>query len=238
MPNKTVAFSTKNHIAAITLLNPSIDRDAAQELTDICRQITADNDIYVVILTGSDGAFCTGSKNNASASTAVASIGQPVVAAINGDALGVGLEIALTCDIRIASDKARFAMPQVAGGAIPEGGGTQRLARIVGRGKALELLLTAESITAAEALEIGLVSKIVPAGALGGEAAKLAETIASKGPIALRYLKEAVLKGMDLTLEQGLKLEADLYFLLHTTSDRTEGIKSFLEKRPPEYKGK
>ncbi|MDD5337970.1 MAG: enoyl-CoA hydratase-related protein [Dehalococcoidales bacterium] len=238
MPNKTVAFSTKNRVAAITLLNPIIDRDAAQELADICRQITADNDIFVVILTGSGSAFCTGSKDSASVSTAVASIEQPVVAAVNGDALGVGLEIALSCDIRIASDKARFAMPQVAGGAIPEGGGTQRLARIVGRGKALELLLTAEAITAAEALEIGLVSKVVPADAVGGEAAKLAETIASKGPIALRYLKEAVLKGMDLTLEQGLKLEADLYFLLHTTSDRTEGIKSFLEKRPPEYKGK
>jgi enoyl-CoA hydratase/carnithine racemase len=98
--------------------------------------------------------------------------------------------------------------------------------------------MTAEIITANEALEIGLVSRIVPPGALAGEVDKLAETIAAKGPIALRYLKEAVNKGLDMTLEQGLRLEADLYFLLHTTADRTEGIKSFLEKRPPKYKGK
>jgi enoyl-CoA hydratase/carnithine racemase len=152
--------------------------------------------------------------------------------------LGLGLEIALSCDIRITSEKARFAMTQVIEGFIPTDGGTQRLSRIIGRGKALEMLLTADAISAAEALEIGLVSKVVPADALTGEVTKLAETIASKGPIALRYLKEAVLKGMDMTLEQGLRLEADLYFLLHTTSDRMEGIKSFLEKRPPEYKGK
>jgi enoyl-CoA hydratase/carnithine racemase len=169
---------------------------------------------------------------------AIAAIEQPVIAAINGDALGLGLEIALSCDIRLASAKARFTMPQVPKGLIPTDGGTQRLPRIIGRGKALELLLTAETITAAEALAIGLVSKVVPADVLAGEVANLAETIAAKGPIALRYLKEAVLKGLDMTLEQGLKLEADLYFLLHTTSDRTEGIKSFLEKRKPKYKGK
>ena len=115
----------------------------------------------------------------------------------------MGLEIALSCDIRIASDKARFSLPQVAEGRIPTDGGTQRLPRIIGRGKALELLLTGETITAAEAFKIGLVSRVVPPDALAGEVAKLAETIAAKGPIALRYLKEAVIKGMDMTLRAG-----------------------------------
>ena len=110
--------------------------------------------------------------------------------------------------------------------------------RIIGRGKALELMMTADTVNASLALEIGLVSKVVPAAELEDEARKLAQTVAAKGPIALRYLKEAIIKGMDMTLEQGLRLEADLYFLLHTTSDRTEGIKSYLEKRPPKYEGK
>ena len=117
----------------------------------------------------------------------------------------MGLELALSCDIRIASDKAHFAMPQVTKGFIPADGGTQRLPRIIGRGKALELLLTADTITAAEALEIGLVSRVVPPNTLAGEVAKLAETIAAKGPIALRYLKEAVFKGHGHDAGAGLK---------------------------------
>ena len=242
MSYKTLACIKNNHIATVTLQRPTINQEMAQELAEVCQQICGDDDIYVVTLTGSGNVFCRGGEGDITEiyrpAAAIAAIEQPVIAAINGDALGMGLEIALSCDIRLASEKARFAMPQVAAGRIPTDGGTQRLSRIIGRGKALELLLAAETITAAEALEIGLVSKVIAADALAGEVAKLAETIASKGPIALRYLKEAVLKGLDLTLEQGLKLEADLYFLLHTTSDRTEGIKSFLEKRPPKYKGK
>jgi enoyl-CoA hydratase len=242
MSNKNVVFSKKAHIANITLHQPVINQEIAQELAEICEQIRGDDDIYVVTLTGSGDAFCkSGGEDIEEAyrpAAAIAAIEQPVIAAINGDALGVGLEIALSCDIRIASDKAHFAMPQVSKGHIPTDGGTQRLPRIIGRGKALELLLTAATITAANALEIGLISRVVPTDALAGEVAQLAETIAAKGPIALRYLKEAVLKGMDMTLEQGLRLEANLYFLLHTTSDRTEGIRSFLEKRTPKYKGR
>ncbi len=242
MPNKSIVFSVKNHIAEIVLKTPFINQDTAQELAEACGQVKDNDNIYVVVITGSGDVFCRGGEGNITEAcrpaAAIAAIEQPVIAAINGDALGLGLEIALACDIRIASEKARFAMPQVSAGFVPIDGGTQRLSRIIGRGKALEMLLTADAISAAEALEIGLVSKVVPADALAGEVAKLAETIASKGPIALRYLKEAVLKGMDMTLEQGLKLEADLYFLLHTTSDRTEGVKSFLEKRTPKYKGK
>ena len=246
MSKSTVVFTKKPHIASITLNRPAdsnaIDRELARELEEACGRIKDDDDIYVVILTGAGNTFSVGGEEGIEETchpaAAIAGIDRPVIVAINGDALGLGLEIALSGDIRIASDKARFGLPQVAGGRIPTDGGTQRLPRIIGRGKALELLMTAETLSAAEALEIGLVSKIVPYGELAGETEKLAETIAAKGPIALRYLKEAIIKGMDMTLEQGLRLEADIYFLLHTTTDRTEGIKSYLEKRKPEYKGK
>lgn len=248
MPYSTVSYTRKDHVAYITLNRPkagnSINLKLAQELEDVCRGINQDEDIYVVILTGAgDKAFCGGSEVEKSgmvysAATAIAGIDRPVIAAINGDALGQGLELALSCDIRLASDKAKFGFPQVAQGLIPSDGGTQRLPRIVGRGKALELILTAETITAEEAFEIGLVSKVVGGADLAAEAETLARTIAAKGPIALRFIKEAVNKGLDLTLEQGLRLEADLYFLLHTTADRTEGITAFLEKRPPKFKGK
>jgi len=168
---------------------------------------------------------------------AIASIDRPVIAAINGDALGQGLEMALSCDIRLASQGVRLGLPQAASGLLPMSGGTQRLPRLIGKGKALEMVLTAETISAEEAVEIGLVSKVVPKEDLASEAETLARGVASKAPIALRYIKEAVNKGMDLTLEQGLHLEADLYFLLHTTADRREGIKAFLEKRNPLFKG-
>ncbi len=246
MPYRTVVFNVKGHVAAITLNHPrngnAVSLEMTQELQEISRFVNGDNDIYAVTLTGAGDVFCTGGeevgvgKNTAAA--AIAAIERPVIAAINGDALGQGLEIALAADIRFASDKARFGLPQVAAGCIPADGGTQRLPRIIGKDKALELLMTGDIIDAATALEIGLVSRVFAANALAAETAKMAETIAVKGPIALRYIKEAIIKGMDMTLEQGLRLEADLYFLLHTTADRTEGIRSYLEKRKPEYKGK
>jgi len=220
----------------------AIDAVMAGEIGEAGALIGQDKDVYVVTLTGAGGVFCRGGKDAPGNEVyhpagAIAAIDRPVIAAINGDALGPGLELALSCDIRLAAVGARLGLPQVKGGRIPVDGGTQRLARIVGRGKALELLMTGDIVTAGEALEIGLLSRVVPKEDRAEETRKLAETIAAKGPIALRYLKEAVIKGLDLTLEQGLRLEADLYFLLHTTADRTEGIKAFREKREPKFKG-
>jgi enoyl-CoA hydratase len=247
MPHATVIYTQKDHIAHITLNRPEADniinQQLAQELKDVCRQIYEDDSIYVVVVTGAGNrAFCCGSELgpqeiSSEHTAAIANMEQPVIAAINGDALGGGLELALSCDIRLASDNARFALPQVGLGLIPSDGGTQRLPRIVGRSKALELILTAEIINAEAALAIGLVNRVVPEAELASEVEVLAKTMGSQSPIALRYVKEAVSKGLDLTLEQGLRLEADLYFILQTTTDRTEGVKAFLEKRTPQFTG-
>jgi enoyl-CoA hydratase len=244
MSYSTIIYTTKDHVVSMTLNRPEaanrVNLTLAQELEEACRRINQDDEVYVAVLSGVGKAFRGGGEERGvvyGVASAVASIEKPVIAAINGDALGQGLEIALACDIRLAADSAKLGFPQIAQGSIPADGGTQRLARLVGRGKALELILTAETITAKEALEIGLVDRVV-GDKLADEAKALAEGIASKGPIALRFIKEAVNKGLDMTLEQGMRLEGDLYFLLHTTTDRTEGITSFLKKRPPKFKNK
>ncbi len=246
MKNATVIYTRKNHIAHVTLNRPGtknlINEELALGLEDVCRRINEDDDVYVAILAGAGAAFCIGGESEVTTSGcspagAIAGIDRPVIAAINGDALGQGLELALGCDIRLASKGARFGLPQVAMGLIPMDGGTQRLPRIVGKSKAMELLFTSQIITSHEAFAIGLVSRVVHDKELMAEAEALAETIAAKGPIAIKFIKEAVNKGLDMTLEQGLRLEADLYFLLQTTADRTEGIRAFLEKRPPRFKG-
>ena len=169
--------------------------------------------------------------------SAVADIEKPVIAAINGDATDQGLELALACDIRVASERARFGLTQVETGLVPTDGGTQRLPRLIGRARALEMILTSRLIDAAEAKHIGLVSDIVAPSEVLARAQEIASAIAKHGPIASRYLKEAVLQGLDMTLSQGLRLEADLSFLLQSTADRAEGIDSFLERREPDYKG-
>jgi len=257
MPEPLVLLQTSNHIARITLNHPNqkneISLQMGQELDEICRRINQDNNIYAVTITGAGEVFCGGSERQKSgknqphieaeiaqkysAAVAVAAIEKPVVAAINGDAIGDGLELALACDVRIAAQNARFGLPEIEAGLIPADGGTQRLPRIVGRGKALEMVLTGEIICAAEALENGLVTKVLPPESLVAEVEVLAKAMAAKAPVSLRYIKEAINKGLDMTMEQGLRLEADLYFLLHTTGDRTEGIKAFQQKRPPEFKG-
>ncbi len=253
MPYFTLLYSRKDHVAYVTLNRPEADnvinQQLANELGDICCEINQDNDIYAVVISGTGAAFCAGCELEQAQTTgtslpqincaeSVAGIECPVIAAINGDVLGPGLELALSCDIRIASVNARFGFPEVAAGRIPVNGGTQRLPRIIGKGKALELVLTGDIIDAEEAQKIGLVSQVFPREKLAAEAESLARSVATKAPMSLRYIKEAVNKGLDLTLEQGLRLEADLYFLLHTTDDRTEGITAFLEKRKPQFKGK
>src|SRR3989442_2181243 len=164
--------------------------------------------------------------------------GKPVLAAVNGYALGGGCELALACHLRIASENAKFGQPEVKLGIAPGYGGTQRLPRIVGKGNALYLILTAEMIDAQEALRIGLVNKIVPAGELLAATQKVLRSILSIGPLAVRLALEAVDQGLEMTLEEGLLLEANHFGLLAATRDMKEGLAAFLEKRPPRFRGR
>ena len=231
-------------------LTPAMDA----EIAAFCTSVEEDEHVSLLVLTGSADVFCRGLDYVTEGGTpvaqairaqfgalhspkALAAITKPTVAAINGDALGVGLEMALACDLRTSTTGAHFGFPQIADGLMPFGGGTQRLPRIVGQAKALELVLTGELIDAAEAQRIGLVSEVIPESTFATRVDEILQGLLGKGPIALRLGKEAVHKAMDLTLDQGMRLEEDLYALLQTTRDRAEGVQAFLEKRKPTFTG-
>jgi enoyl-CoA hydratase len=165
-------------------------------------------------------------------------LGKPVIAAVNGYALGGGCELALACTIRIASENARFGQPEVKLGILPGYGGSQRLARLVGEGRAMQLCLTAEQIDAQEAWRIGLVNKVVPAGQAVAAAREMAKAILANGPVACRYVLEAIHRGLEMPLSEGLVLEATLFGLCAATSDMKEGMTAFLEKRPARFTGR
>ncbi len=169
---------------------------------------------------------------------ALANLPQPTVCAVRGRALSAGLELALACDVRVAEAGTRLALPEVAAGRVPRGGGTQRLTRAVGRAHALRLLLSAEEIDAEEALRIGLVSERAPAGDAVDAARAVARRIAERGPSATRFAKEAVARGAELPLAHALRLEHDLTLLLQDTSDRAEGVRAFVERRSPRFEGR
>ena len=222
-----------------------------QGLAAACRDIEEDEAIEVGVLTGSGDVFCVGLDETIRTATAIreqfgslcsiealAALTKPTVAVLNGDAFGVGLELALACDLRLAVSGARFGLPQVSEDLIPFGGGTQRLPRIVGPTKALEMILTGNQIETDEAYRVGLVNEVVPKDALPARVDEVLSGLVGKGPVAVRLGKEAVHKALDLTLDQGIRLEEDLYALLQTTSDRAEGVESFLHKRKPKFTGR
>jgi enoyl-CoA hydratase len=168
----------------------------------------------------------------------IENLGKPVIAAVNGFALGGGCELAMACTLRIAADTARIGQPEINLGILPGYGGTQRLARLVGKGAALDLLLTGRNLTAAEALEIGLVNRVVPAARVLAEAKALAAELATKAPVAVQYIIEAVNRGLEGPLDKGQFLEATLFGLVASTDDMREGTKAFIEKRKPDFKGR
>jgi enoyl-CoA hydratase len=257
---ETLLYAVDDHVATVTLNRPDVHNaqndTLRREMYQVFSELTTDDDVKVIVITGAgDRAFSAGAdirefvepasptqlrerRKRVEHRAVMERCSQPIIAAINGFALGGGLELALACDIRIAAENATLGLTEINLAIIPGGGGTQRLPRLVGRGKALEMILTGARIPAAEALRIGLVERVVPAGEALKAATELARTIAEKAPIALRYAKEAVVKGVGMALEDGLRLEGDLSTLLRTTEDRLEGAKAFLEKRKPRWSGK
>ena len=241
-------------VARLTLDNAGalncIDEPLAEEFRHACRSIAQNDAIRLVIVSGCGDSFSVGRMplDHVNASPGVtfgqlrvadslASLDIPVIVALNGDAIGHGLELALAGDLRISSVRAHFGLWAPGQPAIPWDGGTQRLPRLIGPAWALDLALTGRHITSDEALRLGLVNRVVPHDRLEAETLSLAEQVLAAGPIAARYARETVYKGMDLTLDQGLRLEADLSVILQSTADRAEGISSFMERRKPGFEG-
>ncbi len=256
---ENLRYAKRNQIAFITVARPKVlnalNALTIQELSRAFQSVRDDDDVRVVILTGEgEKAFVAGADINeltalgavdaqalAERGQAVFSLvencGKPVIAAVNGFALGGGCELALACTFRIASETARFGQPEVKLGMIPGYGGSQRLPRLVGKGPALQLILTGEMIRADEAWRIGLVNEVLPAAELLPRAEALAHKIIANAPLATRYCIEAVNKGLDMSLADGLAYEASLFGLCSSTEDKNEGTHAFLEKRTPQFKG-
>ena len=247
-----VAFVTVNRPDKLNALNDQVVADLRQAVL----ALKSDATVKGVIVTGAGPkAFVAGADigdlvkqgvldgreralNGQAVLTAIETIGKPVLAAVNGFALGGGCELAMACHIRIAGETAKFGQPEVKLGITPGYGGTQRLPRIVGKGRALHLLLTGETIDAQEALRIGLVTKVVPQDQLMAEAEKLMRQILANGPVAVALTIEAVHQGLEMTLAEGLRLEANVFGLVASTRDVKEGLNAFLEKRTAHFEGK
>ena len=260
MSYQTLLLETRDGIAVLTINRPdklnALNDQVVSELHQAAQALRADPAVRGVILTGAGAkAFVAGadigdlakqgvldgrrrSRDGQQMLFAFERMGKPVLAAVNGFALGGGCELAMACHIRIASENARFGQPEVNLGITPGYGGTQRLPRIVGKGNALYITLTGEHVGAADALRMGLVSRVVPQDQLMAEAEKLMRTIVSKGPAALALTIEAVDRGLETTLEEGLRIEADAFGLVASTSDMREGLTAFLEKRQAKFTGK
>lgn len=259
MPYENVLYEKEGRTSIITINRPeklnALNRKTMEEIHDAFLKAGADTSIGAVIITGSGTkAFVAGAdikelselspigaKDYALYGQMVFNrielLGKPVIAAINGFALGGGCELALACTIRIASEKAKLGQPEVNLGLIPGYGGTQRLSRIVGKGRALEMVLTGDNIDAQEAHRIGLVNKVTSVEELLPTCKKVAEKIISKGPLAIQYALDAINQGLEMPLEEGLFLEATLFGLTCATDDMKEGTKAFLEKRKADFKG-
>ncbi len=256
---KYILVEDIDNICKITINNPktlnALNTETLKELNCIIDKIAQDNNIRVVIITGAGKSFVAGAdisemcNKNASEGKVFGELGakvfrkiellpKPVIAAVNGYALGGGCELALSCDIRIASEKARFGQPEVGLGITPGFSGTQRLPRVVGLGKAKELIYTGSAIKADEALKIGLVNNVVEQDQLLDTTLELAKKIASNAPLAISYAKEAINKGIETDIETGISIENNLFAMCFSTEDQKNGMKAFLNKEKTEFQGK
>jgi enoyl-CoA hydratase len=259
MTYQNILVETSNRISILTINRPekrnALNQATRDEIVDALESLEKSSESRVLVITGAgDKAFIAGADINEfegrTALTqreamkglrvfaAIEEFPKPVIAMINGFCLGGGLETALACDIRIASDTAKLGQPEINLGIIPGGGGTQRLTRLVGEGKAMEIILTGEAIDAAHAREIGLVNQVVPASELRNTVLQLAARIAEKSPVALRMAKEAVKSAARTNLREGLEREMDLFCLTFGSEDKAEGVRAFLEKRKADFKGR
>ncbi len=258
MSYEKLHVEVEDRIATVTIDNPKVNAlsgPVLEELNDAFKELKHNPDVGVMILTGAGKAFVAGAdiselnKLNMFQAKRYARKGQhlmgliengpkPVVAAVNGFALGGGCELAMACTLRIASENALFGQPEVKLGLIPGFGGTQRLARLVGEGRAMEILLTGENLSAAEAYRIGLANRLVPADKLMDEAKAVARQILGVGPVAARLAKDACHRGLSMELDVGIKLESDLFGMCFATQDAKEGTAAFLERRAPNFTGK
>jgi len=260
MAYETLLYEKRNAIGHIKINRPeklnALNCTVIEELFDCFQALQKDEEVRVVILTGSgEKAFVAGADLNELALQSpvegketsqfgqqvfnlIENLGKPVIAAINGFALGGGCELAMACTLRIAAETARLGQPEVKLGLIPGYGGSQRLPRLVGKGRALELILTGEPVTAPEAHRIGLVNQVVPAEELLATAEKLAQKIIANAPLAVKFALEAVNHGMEIPAAEGQFLEATLFGLCCTTADMKEGTHAFLEKRPAKFTGR
>ena len=260
MAIENLLYEKRNGIGYVTVNRPeklnALNRKTMQELQDCFQDIKKDDEVRAVILTGAgERAFVGGADiNELAVQTPVEGremsvrgqkvldliehLGKPVIAAINGYALGGGCELAMACTLRIASEQARLGQPEVKLGLIPGYAGTQRLPRLVGKGRALEMLLSGDPINAAEAYRIGLVNQVVPVQDLISAAEKLAQKIMANAPLAVKFALEAVSHGLEIPEAEGQFLEANLFGLCCTTEDMKEGTRAFLEKRPARFIGK
>src|SRR5262245_59432008 len=259
MKFENVLVEKRGQVAIITINRPdklnALNIARRQDILAAFDQLERDEEVRVVVITGAgEKAFIAGADINEFAGmTAVAQravmkgrrafdavedFPKPVIAMINGFALGGGCELALACDIRIASTKARLGQPEIKLGIIPGGGGTQRLARLIGEGKAMELALTGDMISAEEALTLGLVNHVVAPENLEEKTFEIANKIAEMSPVALAMAKQSVKNAARLDLRAGLDAEVDLFALCFSSEDKEEGVRAFLEKRKPEFKGR
>ena len=259
MSYQSLTLEVSDRIATLTVNRPdklnALNDATIGELGAAIDEVRLRDDIAGLIITGAGRAFIAGADiselagKSSSEAKLLARRGQeifrqyetsskPVIAAVNGFALGGGCELALACHIRIASEKAKFGQPEVKLGTCPGYGGTQRLARLVGKGRAIQLITTAEMIDAAEAYRIGLVNKVVPPEDLMSAANEMMKQIVANGPLAVALSIDAIDRGLDMSLDEGMDLEADHFGALAATEDMNEGTKAFLEKRTPVFRGK